>query len=620
MAIRLSGLSSGLDTDAIIKELMSVQNTKVTRIQNKKTKLEWKEEKWKELNKKIYALYTDELSKLKLQSSYMTKKAESTNSSKVSVTAGTDVPLGTHEVSVSQVASSQFVTGAEIKQNKADEITSSTKLSSLGIPAGSTFSIKINGDTEAKHFTVTDGTKISDLTKWAKDAGINLNYDEKNRRFFASAKDSGLDHSFTFTSKLASEQYQKGDTAMKDAVGYTLLTAEQKTSIDTALKTIKEKDPNNETEKQAYTDAVNLLKQYASAYEKTAAGAKDDSEEFKKKFQEEITTALATKPEDLTITGETLKKVEAAVNDVNQGGKVASTGSALKNLGLDEIESMDPDYYKDKEITFVKPSNCKVVYNGKEYESGSNQITINGLTINAIEKTDSPVKINVTNNIDNVYNMVKNFVNAYNNVLKEVNELYYADSAKGYDVLTDEEKEHMTEAQIEKWENKIKGSLLRRDNTLGSIRNSLISITTMKSEVTGYSLMDLGIGTKDYTEKGLLHIDGDKDDSATAEKDNKLMQALEADPDAVMKTLTDIGNKLYSSLSEKMAATSLSSALTFYNDKQITTQKKNYETEIKKLQTKLNQMENNYYSRFAAMESALTKMNANSSYFLSMLG
>ena len=48
--------------------------------------------------------------------------------------------------------------------------------------------------------------------------------------------------------------------------------------------------------------------------------------------------------------------------------------------------------------------------------------------------------------------MVKDFVKKYNEVLEELNTKYNADSAKGYDPLTDEQKEAMTEDQIEKWE------------------------------------------------------------------------------------------------------------------------------------------------------------------------
>ena len=75
MPIRMTGLTSGLDTESIVNQLMSAQRTKQTKVENKKQKLEWKQEIWKGLNTKIYGFYKDSLSKMKYSSNYSTKKA-----------------------------------------------------------------------------------------------------------------------------------------------------------------------------------------------------------------------------------------------------------------------------------------------------------------------------------------------------------------------------------------------------------------------------------------------------------------------------------------------------------------------------------------------------------------
>ena len=74
MAIRMTGMISGLDTESLIQSLVEAQKLKNKKTTDKKTKLEWTQDKWKELNTKLYSLYTTELNKLTLQSSYMTKK------------------------------------------------------------------------------------------------------------------------------------------------------------------------------------------------------------------------------------------------------------------------------------------------------------------------------------------------------------------------------------------------------------------------------------------------------------------------------------------------------------------------------------------------------------------
>ena len=96
--------------------------------------------------------------------------------------------------------------------------------------------------------------------------------------------------------------------------------------------------------------------------------------------------------------------------------------------------------------------------------------------------------------------MIKDFVKTYNDILKEMNEAYNAESARGYDPLTEEERETMTEEQIKKWEDRIKDSLLRRDDTLGGLINALRSTLSEPITVNGktYSLASFGISTEIY--------------------------------------------------------------------------------------------------------------------------
>ena len=50
---RLSGLMSGMDTDSIITQLVSVRRTRVTKLTNEQTKMSWKQDLWKDLNKDL---------------------------------------------------------------------------------------------------------------------------------------------------------------------------------------------------------------------------------------------------------------------------------------------------------------------------------------------------------------------------------------------------------------------------------------------------------------------------------------------------------------------------------------------------------------------------------------
>ena len=75
MPIRMSGMVSGLDTESIVKELVKVQQGRLDKIKNKQTKLDWKTEKWQDLNKKITNFFKDSLTDMRFESSYNTKSA-----------------------------------------------------------------------------------------------------------------------------------------------------------------------------------------------------------------------------------------------------------------------------------------------------------------------------------------------------------------------------------------------------------------------------------------------------------------------------------------------------------------------------------------------------------------
>ena len=57
-----------------------------------------------------------------------------------------------------------------------------------------------------------------------------------------------------------------------------------------------------------------------------------------------------------------------------------------------------------------------------------------------------------TEDFTGIYDMIKKFIKEYNEVIKEMDKLYNADSAKDYEPLTDDEKSAMSEDAIEKWE------------------------------------------------------------------------------------------------------------------------------------------------------------------------
>ena len=234
MPIRMTGLTSGLDTESIVNALMSAQRTKQTKVENKKQKLEWKQEIWKGLNTKIYGFYKDSLSKMKYSSNYATKKAAVSDSTKLTATAGTNAAAGSYKVEIKSIASAQYVTSAKLGTTKDGKTADTkTKLTDLGMASGTVLNLKVGNKSSA--LEIGDSTTIEDFTKFCSNAGLNATFDTKQQRFFISSKNSGSENSFELSAGKYTINGQTAINNLNDAVGISNLTSEQKSTYDSIV-------------------------------------------------------------------------------------------------------------------------------------------------------------------------------------------------------------------------------------------------------------------------------------------------------------------------------------------------------------------------------------------------
>ena len=265
---------------------------------------------------------------------------------------------------------------------------------------------------------------------------------------------------------------------------------------------------------------------------------------------------------------------------------------------------------------------AKLTLNGAEFTSETNSFTINGSTYTINHEPtdkDKTITVNTTTDYDGIYDTVKSMLKEYNALVNEMSKLYNADSAKGYDPLTDEQKEEMTEKEIEDWENKIKGALLKGDGTLGDVMNAITNTTNSAITVNGKAmyLTDFGISTQSYfaaevNERYALHIDGDTDDEVSASNEDKLKSWIAKDPEAVSDFFSQLSANLYNNIYKKMSGnSSMSSIYKVYNDKQLKQESSDWDDKIAALEDKVTEIEDKWYSRFAAMETKLAKLQKN---------
>ena len=309
---------------------------------------------------------------------------------------------------------------------------------------------------------------------------------------------------------------------------------------------------------------------------------------------------------------------ETDVLSADSAGSTNKAYTLLNSLGLTKEAAGDG---------YIEGKNAKILLNGAEFESNTNNFQINGLNITATKESDynattntyDTTNISVATDVDGMYNTIKDFLKQYNEIINEMDKLYNADSAKGYEPLTSEEKESMSEDEIKDWEQKVKDSLLRRDDNLSSLISILkdsMAASYTTSSGKSYGLTSFGINTLSYfeaadNEKGAYHLDGDADDEKTKGNDDKLRSMLSNNLQDTMDFFNALSKNVYDKLQSAMTRIpDYRSFQTLYDDKMMQTEYDNYTKKIKEQEDYISDYEDKWYDKFAKMEKAMSNVNA----------
>ena len=648
--VRMTGLASGLDTESLVKQLSDAYQTKVDNAKKKQTKAEWKKEAWASLNTKLMDFYKGALNTFKSAGTYNSKLVNGTLNG-VKVTANSKAVSGNHKIQVKSTANAQMWTGHKINTGTytASSYTAITdtskKISELYDKNGYAIQNALNGSS----FTVQnaeDGSKVD----------VNINIDENTtvddllQDINIQLDGTGLKASMTqgrltFTNETATETTDPATGTATYSGGRSLMiTAANETSAKALGLTYDAsgKGMTVKSKSEISGNEVNTVSGSAFAYDKqvTADSKVTGSSKLVDLGIAQGTSIKVNGTEivvDRTTTMDSLASAMAktginASYDTNQGRFYLSS----KNTGVENAFTVEADdatlaalglNLTDGEAGKIDASDASLVYNGVEYTQATNSFNINGLTMD-VSSVGGEQAFSVDTDVDGIYDKVKSFVKEYNTLITEMNKLYDASSSRGYEPLTSDEKDAMTDEDIKNWENKIKGSLLRRDSTISTLLTSMRTTLNKSVEVTNsdgttsrYALSSFGIVTSDYTEKGQLHIQGNADDSDFAGLDDKLKAAISDNPEALMKTLTTLGDEIYKNFQSSMKrVVGVRSSLTFYNDLEMDDDIKSYKEDVTSLQKKLQDEQDKYYKQFSSMETALTKLQSQQTYISQLFG
>lgn len=310
-----------------------------------------------------------------------------------------------------------------------------------------------------------------------------------------------------------------------------------------------------------------------------------------------------------------------------------------------------------------KGTDAIVNFNGADnLKFSSNIFSIQGIEINvATADTNEKISISVGTDVDAVVEKVTTFVDGYNKLIDNISSILAEQTYRDYLPLTDEQKESMTDKQIELWESKSNSGMLRNDPIIQKIQNSLrdsIMQPITLADGSQISLSDFGIEGKAYFDggkNGALKIDEDKLRASIQNGADKLVTGLfgtpsdsklnDADknlsPSQIKEKFNQSGlfNRVSNVLIEGIGSIVVKAGLDNNEskirqlssfvlldftksgsksllDNSITDHNKRIDI----LNTKLEKIEAQYWKKFSAMETALSNMQSQQSSLLSALG
>lgn len=183
-----------------------------------------------------------------------------------------------------------------------------------------------------------------------------------------------------------------------------------------------------------------------------------------------------------------------------QAGNYNESGAEIQ---ISETHGVLSGLFNISQANETSGEDAEVVINGVTTKKKSNTFTMNNVTFTLTGEGKANVSVNADTSTIN--EKVESFVNKYNEIIASLYEkTTEARPTSGgkynyYLPLTDEQKETMTEDQIEKWEEQAKKGLLRSDSMLkeaiNSMRSSVSRVVETSRNLTGVPLA----GTIDTT-------------------------------------------------------------------------------------------------------------------------
>lgn len=491
--MRIGGIASGIDTDALVRDLMQAERKPLERVMQNKTRTEWQRDAYRDINTKFTRL-RDKTFDLRLQSTYISRTASSTDEGTVSAAASGRSELGSFTI---------------------DEVKALAS--------------------HAQVISVEDETM-----------GVSQRFEEK-------VQDTGLAVSFRGIDGNTEVIEMESDASFADFAA----AINGNSNLDLTLY------------HDTHTDRISLS-----------------------------TQGTGTETEIAILYGE-------------EGAAFDSGREFMQDIfGIDP--PADPPIASDTAVLSATGSNAVLSINGIQTERGSNTFEVSGTSITLNGLSETPVRVDVSQDSEKAMEAIRGFVDLYNEIVSEVHEKLREPTHRDFPPLTDEQRDAMSEREVELWEEKAMSGLLRNDNTLTTIMSNLrLALgSSVSSDQDIRLLSQIGITTGPWHENGRLHLD-----------EAALQEALEQDVEQVIHLFTaeseddggrGVARKLHDAVSDGMSriVQRAGRESSLYDQSNLGNQIRRFEERLVTMEERLAMVEQRYWDQFTAMERMVNEMNS----------
>lgn len=480
--LRITGMASGLDVDAMVKKMMAGQQTKIDEAKQAQQLVQWKKDAYQDIIKDVKDFQSTYFDPLKSDTYILSDKMFScfdttvTDPTVLSATALVGAKAGAYTVSFGSdghLASAAAIEGSMLNASKAFTATTNWD----GGTTAKTIGFTVNGGTTQ---TITLSKDYSnDTTALMNDINDQISANTSlNGKIKACLVDAGAD----------------GKKVQFQVLSSDIVKMDSSTTTVADLSGVKGKVINPSLSNTMSDLGLGAASSIQFTYNGTS----------------------------YTVDVNTTDKISDVINNINlkTGGKVTGSFNQLSNkftiqsattgssnsiqitsdfspLGLANGTS---DTGEDALVYITEPGGTSTAVS-----KSSNSFAIDGISYNLNKKQDTT--FTVTQDADKVYDKINDFITKYNTIIDKIQTKLSEKKNKDYKPLTDSQKSSMSTSDITSWETKAKEGILRNDDNLSQL------LTSLRSSFTGavkgntlnfgkYGTNAIGIDTSDDQSNG----------------------------------------------------------------------------------------------------------------------